>query len=85
MFAREGARIEGCDIQGGAAERTASALRDDGHDVTGSTVDLADAPAAEAWVEAAVERLGGIDVLYNNGAGAGFAPFADMTLELCVT
>lgn len=82
MFAREGARIEGCDIQNGAAERTAAALRDDGHDVTGSTVDLADPAAAEAWVEAAVERLGGVDVLYNNGAGAGFAPFADMTLEL---
>ena len=82
MFAREGARIIGCDVQEGAAEKTADALRADGHDVTGFTVDLADAEAAARWVDESAERLGGIDVLYNNAAGAGFAPFAEMSLEL---
>jgi meso-butanediol dehydrogenase / (S,S)-butanediol dehydrogenase / diacetyl reductase len=82
MFAREGARIIGCDVQDGAAEKTADALRADGHDVTGFTVDLADAEAAARWVDESAERLGGIDVLYNNAAGAGFAPFAEMSLEL---
>jgi NAD(P)-dependent dehydrogenase (short-subunit alcohol dehydrogenase family) len=82
MFAREGARIIGCDVQEGAAEKTADALRADGHDVTGCTVDLADAEAAARWVDESAERLGGIDVLYNNAAGAGFAPFAEMSLEL---
>jgi meso-butanediol dehydrogenase/(S,S)-butanediol dehydrogenase/diacetyl reductase len=82
MFAREGARIIGCDVQEGAAEKTADALRADGHDVSGFTVDLADAEAAARWVDESAEQLGGIDVLYNNAAGAGFAPFADMSLEL---
>jgi NAD(P)-dependent dehydrogenase (short-subunit alcohol dehydrogenase family) len=82
MFAREGARIIGCDVQEGAAEKTADALRADGHDVTGFTVDLADAEAAARWVDESAERLGGVDVLYNNAAGAGFAPFAEMSLEL---
>jgi meso-butanediol dehydrogenase / (S,S)-butanediol dehydrogenase / diacetyl reductase len=82
MFAREGARVIGCDVQEGAAEKTADALRADGHDVTGFTVDLADAEAAARWVDESAERLGGIDVLYNNAAGAGFAPFAEMSLEL---
>jgi meso-butanediol dehydrogenase/(S,S)-butanediol dehydrogenase/diacetyl reductase len=81
LFAREGARIVGCDLQDGAAERTAAALRADGHEVTGHTVDISDPDAAERWVEEGVERLGGIDVLYNNAAGHGFAPFADMTLQ----
>ena len=36
MFAREGARVIGCDVQDGAAEKTAAALRAEGYDVTGS-------------------------------------------------
>jgi meso-butanediol dehydrogenase/(S,S)-butanediol dehydrogenase/diacetyl reductase len=80
-FAREGARVFGCDLQPGAAERTAAALRAEGHDVTGTTVDLSDPAAAETWIEDGAEALGGIDVLYNNAAGHGFAPFDEMTLE----
>jgi meso-butanediol dehydrogenase / (S,S)-butanediol dehydrogenase / diacetyl reductase len=80
-FAREGARIVGCDIQPGRAEATAAALREQGHDVVGVTVDLSDHEAAKAWVEDGAERLGGIDVLYNNAAGYAFEPFAEMSLE----
>lgn len=82
LFAEEGARIVGCDLQEGAAEKTAAVLRDAGHDVSGETVDLSDYDAAKAWVDGAAERLGGIDVLYNNAAGFGFAPFAEMTPDL---
>lgn len=82
LFVREGARVVGCDVQEGAAEETARALREQGHDATGFTVDLTDPDAARAWVEAGVDALGGLDVLYNNASGVGFAPFSDMTLEL---
>ncbi|BEP13430.1 SDR family NAD(P)-dependent oxidoreductase [Acidothermaceae bacterium B102] len=82
MFVREGARVVGCDIQAGAAERTAQVLADQGHDVHGSTVDISDPAAAERWIDESAERLGGIDVLYNNAAGYGFAPFAQMKLEM---
>ena len=82
MFAREGARIVGCDVQDGAARRTAADLQGQGFDVTGHTVDISDPDAAARWVDDAAERLGGIDVLYNNAAGHGFAPFADMTLTM---
>lgn len=81
-FVREGARVAGCDVQDGAAEGTAAALAAEGFDVVGSTVDLADPAAAARWVDESAERLGGIDVLYNNAAGAGFAPFDDMSLDL---
>ena len=82
LFAEHGARIVGCDIQPGAAQATADELRAKGFDVEGRDVDLSDPDAAREWVESSAEKLGGIDVLYNNAAGFGFAPFADMTLEL---
>jgi len=82
LFARHGARVHGCDNVQGAAEKSAAPLLAEGLDVTGSTVDLADPAAAQRWVEESAERLGGIDVLYNNAAGFGFAPFAEMTLDL---
>ncbi|SFO50066.1 NAD(P)-dependent dehydrogenase, short-chain alcohol dehydrogenase family [Pseudonocardia ammonioxydans] len=81
-FAEEGARVVGCSLQEGAAEKTAALLQDEGYDAQGSTVDLTDPVAARAWVERAAETLGGIDVLYNNAAGFAFAPFTDMTIDL---
>ena len=81
MFAKEGARIIGCDIHEGAAESAAAALREQGHDVRGYTLDLTDAEAAKHWIDEAAAALGGIDVLYNNAAGYGFAPFAEMDLQ----
>ena len=82
LFAEHGARVIGCDIQPGGAERSAQTCRADGLDARGFDVDLSDAGAAASWVERAADELGGIDVLYNNGAGYGFAPFARMTQEL---
>jgi meso-butanediol dehydrogenase/(S,S)-butanediol dehydrogenase/diacetyl reductase len=82
LFAREGARVIGCDVLEGGAERTAAALAEQGHDVTGNTVDLSDADATAQWVEDGAAQLGGIDVLYNNAAGFGFAPFEEMGLDL---
>jgi meso-butanediol dehydrogenase/(S,S)-butanediol dehydrogenase/diacetyl reductase len=82
MFVKEGARVIGCDVQEGAAERTAKLLSDEGYDATGHTVDLADPDAARNWIDSGAAALGGIDVLYNNASGYGFAPFAEMTLEM---
>jgi meso-butanediol dehydrogenase/(S,S)-butanediol dehydrogenase/diacetyl reductase len=67
LFEREGARVIGCDVQPGK---------------TDYTVDLTDPDAARRWVDESAARLDGIDVLYNNAAGYGFAPFAEMDLNL---
>jgi meso-butanediol dehydrogenase/(S,S)-butanediol dehydrogenase/diacetyl reductase len=82
LFAEQGAQVIGCDLRPGAAEETASSLRDQGYDVRGYDVDLADPDAAREWVEEGARALGGIDVLYNNAAGFGFAPFPEMTIDL---
>lgn len=81
LFAMEGARVVGCDVQEGAAEASAEKLKAAGYDVTGHTADLADPEAAAHWVEAGAAHLGGLDVLYNNASGAAFVPFAEMTLH----
>ena len=81
LFAAEGARVRGCDVIAGAAERTAAALRAEGHDVAGATLDLGDAEAAGAWVDRCAEELGGIDVVYNNAGAARFAPIDEMTVD----
>lgn len=81
VFAEAGATVFGCSVQDGAAARSAAPLRDRGYNVFGDTVDLTDSAAARAWVDKAADAMGGIDVLYNNAAGFGFAPFGDVTLE----
>jgi NAD(P)-dependent dehydrogenase (short-subunit alcohol dehydrogenase family) len=81
LFCKHGARVIGCDIQPGAAAKTAAALSAQGLSAEGHEVDLADPAAARAWVENSIATLGGIDVLYNNAASAAFAPFGEMTLD----
>ena len=82
LFVKEGARVIGCDVQPGAAERSAEALRAQGHDAVGNTVDLTDPDAAREWIESSVSTLGGLDVLYNNASKPVFAPISQMTLEM---
>lgn len=81
LFAAEGASVVGCDALPGGAEAVAEELSAAGHRVWGDTVDLGDSAQASAWVARAAERLGGIDVLYNNAGAARFAPIAELTDE----
>ncbi|WP_045741928.1 SDR family NAD(P)-dependent oxidoreductase [Actinoplanes rectilineatus] len=82
LFAAAGATVVGCDLRHGAAEATAEKLRAEGLDVTGFTVDLGDPEAAGGWVREGAARMGGLDVLYNNASGFGFAPFENMSFAL---
>lgn len=82
IFAREGARVVGCDIRGDAAAETVELVRADGHRMLSpGPFDLATADGATAWVRAAVEAHGTIDVLYNNASTARFSPFMETTSE----
>jgi NAD(P)-dependent dehydrogenase (short-subunit alcohol dehydrogenase family) len=68
-FAEEGAQVVVADVDGDAAERVAG-------EVGGLPVqvDVSDEASVAAMYAAAVERFGGIDVLYNN---AGISPADD--------
>jgi 3-oxoacyl-[acyl-carrier protein] reductase len=73
-LAAEGARVAFCartDTDVKAAEEN---LRAAGRDVAGTALDVADADALRAWVEASVERFGGIDVVVANVSALAVAP-----------
>ena len=67
-FARVGARVVAADIDGGAANEVAEAIRAEGGDCIGITTDVSDAASVEAMARATLEAYGRIDVLINNAS-----------------
>ena len=82
-FAKEGAKVVGCDLNSEArAEETRRMVLDAGGDMASlAPLDVADPAQAERWVDLAVERYGGVDVLYNNAGALRLSGMADGTLE----
>ena len=70
LFSEEGAQVCLADVDGDAAERAASEVRDG----VAVQVDVGDSESVQAMYETTTERYGGIDVLYNN---AGISPADD--------
>jgi NAD(P)-dependent dehydrogenase (short-subunit alcohol dehydrogenase family) len=73
-LAAEGAKVAFCartaaDVQTAEAELTGA-----GAEVAGTAVDVADGPALAAWVAAAAERFGGIDVVVANVSALAIGP-----------
>ena len=65
-YAREGARIFAVDRDGAALQRTLAALAEEGFDAGSAVCDIAGPDGPTHAVAAAIEGLGGIDVLHNN-------------------
>jgi NAD(P)-dependent dehydrogenase (short-subunit alcohol dehydrogenase family) len=77
-FVAQGARLHICDID----EAALSGFRRDFPDVVATHVDLGDAAAIAAWMDAALADLGGVDVLINNAGTKGPTAFVeDVTAE----
>jgi NAD(P)-dependent dehydrogenase (short-subunit alcohol dehydrogenase family) len=82
LFSREGATVVGCDLNEAGSEETVRLVREAGGEMTASApVDLSTAEGATSWVEGAVARHGGIDVLFNNASNARVGDFADLDPE----
>jgi meso-butanediol dehydrogenase/(S,S)-butanediol dehydrogenase/diacetyl reductase len=87
LFALHGARVVGCDLDGAGARAVATDANDaamaaeSGGEVIALTADVFREEDAESWIGTAIERYGGLDVLYNNAALADFALVEDMDLE----
>ena len=65
-FADEGAVVEFCARDAGEIESTEKALADRGANVSGVRLDVRDGVALRGWVEAAAERMGGLDAVVAN-------------------
>ena len=81
-FAREGAKVVGCDMKAEAAEKTVELVRAEGGEMTSmAPVDLSDERQATDWVNQAAEVYGGVDVLYNNAALGRIGPLMGMSTD----
>lgn len=82
LFAAEGAKVFGCDINKEGDAETVAMVRDAGGEMTSvAPADLSSAEGAQAWIDSGVETYGGCDVLYNNASSARVGPFDAMELE----
>jgi meso-butanediol dehydrogenase / (S,S)-butanediol dehydrogenase / diacetyl reductase len=82
LFAKEGARIAGCDVDGESAEQTARLVRDNGGEMySEAPVDLADPDQATDWADRAVTRFHRVDILYNNAGATKTGPFGSVSLD----
>ncbi|MEI8240136.1 MAG: SDR family oxidoreductase [Actinomycetota bacterium] len=77
-FVAQGARVHLCDIDDSALKAVAASSPL----VTATRVDLGDPDALDAWLDAAIGDLGGVDVLVNNAGTKGpTALVEDITLD----
>ena len=70
LLAKEGARVALGDLDGAELERTAAAITKAGGMAVTLAGDLTEEASATRLIEAAVERLGGLDILVNNVGGS---------------
>src|SRR3984885_3850411 len=81
-FAREGARIVGCDLNVDSAEATVQIVRSEGGTMESlQPCRLGNAAEGKAMVDFALSKFGRIDVLFNNAAMAYFNWLEDITNE----
>lgn len=79
-FAQEGACVLAADVNAASAAETAEQVRGSSGNAESCQVDVTRAEQVEAMVQRAVDRLGRIDVLFNNaGLPQAFTPFEEST------
>jgi NAD(P)-dependent dehydrogenase (short-subunit alcohol dehydrogenase family) len=83
LFAQEGARVVGCDINPTTGQATLDLVkRQGGEMVSLHPCNMAKRADVDRLMSLAESTYGGVDVLYNNGSMAYFAWLSDMTYEM---
>jgi ketoreductase len=81
-LAEQGMRVFTCARTEDAVTAVAKQMRDQGHDVDGVSCDVREPAQVRAFVRAAVERGGPVDVLVNNAGRNGGGVTANITDDL---
>ena len=81
-FAREGAKVIGCDLDAQGNAETEREVRNLGGEMLGiAPVDLTDPDQVSRLIEGAVESYGGLDIVYNNAGGPRFGAVPEMSIN----
>lgn len=78
-FAREGAHVFACDINGAELTAKADALRAEGLDFSAHVGDASSVAFVQSWVDAAIAAHGRIDILSNNVGMSRHGLIGDVT------
>jgi meso-butanediol dehydrogenase/(S,S)-butanediol dehydrogenase/diacetyl reductase len=81
-FAQEGARLMLADIEEEGGEKLAEALRRSGGEAEFRICDVGELEQVEALVSAAVERFGGLQILFNNAGVGTYGKTPDLDPEI---
>lgn len=82
MFAREGARVVGCDIDAAAAQQTLAIAEQEGLALSGlHPCDLTDPQDVKRLIDLTLSHHGGFDILVNAAAFAAFAWIEEMDYQ----
>ena len=81
-FAREGAKVVGCDLKTDLAAETVELVRRAGGEmVSMQPLNLNDEDQVKAWIDFAVKNYGDFDILYNNASGVRGGSIESLTRE----
>ena len=78
-FAREGADVAVCDLDGEALEETAAAVREHGRRAYARTVDVTDTSALRGFINEVVVEFGRLDIWMGNAGMSTTGPAEEMT------
>ncbi|MEV4899745.1 SDR family NAD(P)-dependent oxidoreductase [Citricoccus sp. NPDC055426] len=78
LFAEQGARIIGCDLQDEGVRSTVEEIHQNGGEAFGRAVDLTDEDAVRFWAADTAAEHGPVHILYANAAATRFAPIAEL-------
>lgn len=81
LFAREGASVVAVDIDAARVQEVARNITAAGGQCTALVADLLDADACRHFIDEAVERLGGLDVLWNHAGMPGLRDVENLDLD----
>lgn len=81
LFAREGAKIVGCDVREEDDQETLRLVRAQGGQMVTRRVDLGNEDEVREWITFAVESFGDFDILYNNASVCHYGRLDEMSSE----
>src|SRR5208283_1793382 len=79
MFAAQGAKVVGLEINAAAGDATVARAKQFGGEITAHQCDMTNPEASKGAIDFAVEKYGGFDILVNAAAMAEFKWIQDMT------